>query len=131
MCNNIRSNVLIKRQEEKVVKDKISDWQEERKVLRINIIAKKSRTLEDGKIVYARRRQLHLHNKTRIYEIREEEHPNKLFKTIAVEFANYQSKKIQTFRIRRYLADTLTDVEKFLEHSQSIAQLRNIDLDWK
>ena len=131
MCNNIRINSLSRRQEVPVVKDKISDWQEERKTLRINVIAKEARTLENGKITYAKRRQLHLHNKTRIYEIREEEHPNKLFKTIAVEFANYESRKIQTFRIRRYIADKITDVEKFLEHSQSIAQLRNIDLDWK
>lgn len=131
MCNNIRINSLSKRQESPVVKDKISDWQEERKTLRINVIAKASRKLEDGKITYAKRKQLHLHNKTRIYEICEEEHPNRLFKTIAVKFANYQSQKVQTFRIRRYAADVLTDVEKFLEHSQSIAQLRNIDLDWK
>lgn len=131
MCNNIRINALRKKEEVQVVKDKISDWQEERRVLKINIIAKQSRKLEDGKITYVKRRQLHLHNQTRIYEIREEEHENKLFKTIAVEFANYQSQKIQTYRIRRYAADSLTDVEHFLEHSQSIAQLRNIDLDWK
>ena len=42
MCNNIRSNFL-RKPEKEVVKDKITDWIEDRPKLPANEIAKKSR----------------------------------------------------------------------------------------
>ncbi len=130
MCNNIRANILTKQEVNVRVKDKISDWQEERPVIKSNIVAKSLRMNSGDKITYAKGHTLKLHDKTRIYEI-SSENPDKIFKTICIKFASYKTRNVRVVRIKRYVKDNLEDIERFLEHSQSICQTRNIDLQYK
>ena len=74
MCNNIRMNELkIQRKETKVLKDKISDWIEDRafNVLRNKNAIEKRMTISDG-VRYIKGYPLKLNNGTKVRTIRTE-----------------------------------------------------------
>lgn len=131
MCNNIRMNQLkIKGKEAKVSKDKISDWIEDRafNVLRNKNAIEKRMTISDG-VRYIKGYPLKLNNGTRIRSIRTEKIDNK-FKKVIIEFLQVGEYKTSKISIKRYLEDSLDDIQRFLINSQSIAQTRNIDLNY-
>lgn len=131
MCNNIRMNELkIQRKEAKVSKDKISDWIEDRafNVLRNKNAIEKRMTISDG-VRYIKGYPLKLNNGTKIRSIRTEKIDNK-FKKITIEFLQVGEYKTSKISIKRYLEDSLDDIQRFLINSQSIAQTRNIDLNY-
>ena len=131
MCNNIRMNQLkIQRKETKVLKDKISDWIEDRafNVLRNKNAIEKRMTISDG-VRYIKGYPLKLNNGTKIRSIRTEKIDNK-FKKITIEFLQVGEYKTSKISIKRYLEDSLDDIQRFLINSQSIAQTRNIDLNY-
>ena len=131
MCNNIRMNQLkIKGKEKKVSKDKISDWLEDRafNVLRNKNAIEKRMTISDG-VRYIKGYPLKLNNGTKIRSIRTEKIDNK-FKKITIEFLQVGEYKTSKISIKRYLEDSLDDIQRFLINSQSIAQTRNIDLNY-
>lgn len=131
MCNNIRMNELkIQRKETKVSKDKISDWIEDRafNVLRNKNAIEKRMTISDG-VRYIKGYPLKLNNGTKIRSIRTEKIDNK-FKKITIEFLQVGEYKTSKISIKRYLEDSLDDIQRFLINSQSIAQTRNIDLNY-
>ena len=131
MCNNIRMNQLkIKGKEKKVSKDKISDWIEDRafNVLRNKNAIEKRMTISDG-VRYIKGYPLKLNNGTKIRSIRTEKINNK-FKKITIEFLQVGEYKTSKISIKRYLEDSLDDIQRFLINSQSIAQTRNIDLNY-
>lgn len=131
MCNNIRMNQLkIKAKEKKVSKDKISDWIEDRafNVLRNKNAIEKRMTISDG-VRYIKGYPLKLNNGTKIRSIRTEKIDNK-FKKITIEFLQVGEYKTSKISIKRYLEDSLDDIQRFLINSQSIAQTRNIDLNY-
>lgn len=131
MCNNIRMNQLkIKGKEKKVSKDKISDWIEDRafNVLRNKNAIEKRMTISDG-VRYIKGYPLKLNNGTKIRSIRTEKIDNK-FKKITIEFLQVGEYKTSKISIKRYLEDSLDDIQRFLINSQSIAQTRNIDLNY-
>ena len=131
MCNNIRMNQLkIKGKEKKVSKDKISDWIEDRafNVLRNKNAIEKRMTISDG-VRYIKGYPLKLNNGTKIRSIRTEKIDNK-FKKVIIEFLQVSEYKTSKISIKRYLEDSLDDIQRFLINSQSIAQTRNIDLNY-
>lgn len=131
MCNNIRMNELkIQRKETKVSKDKISDWIEDRafNVLRNKNAIEKRMTISDG-VRYIKGYPLKLNNGTKIRSIRTEKIDNK-FKKVIIEFLQVGEYKTSKISIKRYLEDSLDDIQRFLINSQSIAQTRNIDLNY-
>ena len=131
MCNNIRMNQLkIKGKEKKVSKDKISDWIEDRafNVLRNKNAIEKRMTISDG-VRYIKGYPLKLNNGTKIRSIRTEKIDNK-FKKVTIEFLQVGEYKTSKISIKRYLEDSLDDIQRFLINSQSIAQTRNIDLNY-
>ena len=131
MCNNIRMNELkIQRKETKVLKDKISDWIEDRafNVLRNKNAIEKRMTISDG-VRYIKGYPLKLNNGTKIRTIRTEKIDEK-FKKITIEFLQVGEYKTSKISIKRYLEDSLDDIQRFLINSQSIAQTRNIDLNY-
>ena len=131
MCNNIRMNQLkIKGKEKKVSKDKISDWIEDRafNVLRNKNAIEKRMTISDG-VRYIKRYPLKLNNGTKVRTIRTEKIDEK-FKKITIEFLQVGEYKTSKISIKRYLEDSLDDIQRFLINSQSIAQTRNIDLNY-
>ena len=131
MCNNIRMNELkIKGKEKKVSKDKISDWIEDRafNVLRNKNAIEKRMTISDG-VRYIKGYPLKLNNGTKIRTIRTEKIDEK-FKKITIEFLQVGEYKTSKISIKRYLEDSLDDIQRFLINSQSIAQTRNIDLNY-
>ena len=131
MCNNIRMNELkIQRKETKVLKDKISDWIEDRafNVLRNKNAIEKRMTISDG-VRYIKGYPLKLNNGTKIRSIRTEKIDNK-FKKVIIEFLQVGEYKTSKISIKRYLEDSLDDIQRFLINSQSIAQTRNIDLNY-
>lgn len=129
MCNNIRMNQLKKEKKEAVVKDKISDWIENRPKLSRNVRAIENKKMRGISIEYAKGAPLKLHDGTKIYKITEKV-ISREFKEIIVEFSFKGSitRKITSFK--RYRKDKLLEIEKFLENSQSIFQTRNIDLNY-
>jgi len=129
MCNNIPMNQLNKKKKEAVVKDKISDWIENRPKLSRNVRAIKNKIVKGNSIEYVKGSPLKLHDGTRIYKISEKV-IREGFKEIIIEFSfkGINSRKITTFK--RYRNDSLLEIEKFLENSQSIFQTRNIDLKY-
>ena len=131
MCNNIRMNQLkIKGKEKKVSKDKISDWIEDRafNVLRNKNAIEKRMTISDG-VRYIKGYPLKLNNGTKVRTIRTEKIDEK-FKKITIEFLQVGEYKTSKISIKRYLEDSLDDIQRFLINSQSIAQTRNIDLNY-
>ena len=131
MCNNIRMNELkIQRKETKVLKDKISDWIEDRafNVLRNKNAIEKRMTISDG-VRYIKGYPLKLNNGTKVRTIRTEKIDNK-FKKVTIEFLQVGEYKTSKISIKRYLEDSLDDIQRFLINSQSIAQTRNIDLNY-
>ena len=131
MCNNIRMNELkIQRKETKVSKDKISDWIEDRafNVLRNKNAIEKRMTISDG-VRYIKGYPLKLNNGTKVRTIRTEKIDEK-FKKITIEFLQVGEYKTSKISIKRYLEDSLDDIQRFLINSQSIAQTRNIDLNY-
>ena len=131
MCNNIRMNELkIQRKETKVSKDKISDWIEDRafNVLRNKNAIEKRMTISDG-VRYIKGYPLKLNNGTKIRSIRTEKIDEK-FKKVIIEFLQVGEYKTSKISIKRYLEDSLDDIQRFLINSQSIAQTRNIDLNY-
>ena len=131
MCNNIRMNELkIQRKETKVLKDKISDWIEDRafNVLRNKNAIEKRMTISDG-VRYIKGYPLKLNNGTKIRSIRTEKIDEK-FKKVIIEFLQIGEYKTSKISIKRYLEDSLDDIQRFLINSQSIAQTRNIDLNY-
>ena len=131
MCNNIRMNQLkIKGKEKKVSKDKISDWIEDRafNVLRNKNAIEKRMTISDG-VRYIKGYPLKLNNGTKIRSIRTEKIDEK-FKKVIIEFLKIGEYKTSKISIKRYLEDSLDDIQRFLINSQSIAQTRNIDLNY-
>ena len=131
MCNNIRMNELkIQRKETKVLKDKISDWIEDRafNVLRNKNAIEKRMTISDG-VRYIKGYPLKLNNGTKIRSIRTEKIDEK-FKKVIIEFLQVGEYKTSKISIKRYLEDSLDDIQRFLINSQSIAQTRNIDLNY-
>ncbi len=129
MCNNIRMNQFKKEEKEVVVKDKISDWIENRPKLSRNVRAIDNKIVKGNSIEYVKGSPLKLHDGTRIYKISEKV-IREGFKEIIIEFSfkSTNSRKITTFK--RYRNDNLLEIEKFLENSQSIFQTRNIDLKY-
>lgn len=131
MCNNIRMNQLkIKGKEKKVSKDKISDWIEDRafNVLRNKNAIEKRMAISDG-VRYIKGYPLKLNNGTKIRSIRTEKIDEK-FKKVIIEFLQVGEYKTSKISIKRYLEDSLDDIQRFLINSQSIAQTRNIDLNY-
>lgn len=128
MCNNIRANILKKEERESRIKDKISDWIDIKPTLKKNVQAKKLKKIENGNIVYFKGHPLKLHNKTRVYEIVSES-KEKIFQTVRITYSLPDKTKKEVRRIKRYSKDSLDEIEKFLENSQSIQQLYNIDLN--
>lgn len=131
MCNNIRMNELkIQRKETKVSKDKISDWIEDRafNVLRNKNAIEKRMTINDG-VRYISGYPLKLNNGTKVRTIRKEKIDEK-FEKIIIEFLPVGEYKTSKISIKRYLEDSLDDIQRFLINSQSIAQTRNIDLNY-
>ena len=131
MCNNIRMNQLkIKGKEKKVSKDKISDWIADRafNVLRNKNAIEKRMTISDG-VRYIKGYPLKLNNGTKVRSIRTEKIDNK-FKKVTIEFLQVGEYKTSKISIKRYLEDSLDDIQRFLINSQSIAQTRNIDLNY-
>ena len=131
MCNNIRMNELkIQRKETKVLKDKIYDWIEDRafNVLRNKNAIEKRMTISDG-VRYIKGYPLKLNNGTKVRTIRTEKIDEK-FKKITIEFLQVGEYKTSKISIKRYLEDSLDDIQRFLINSQSIAQTRNIDLNY-
>lgn len=131
MCNNIRMNQLkIKGKEAKVSKDKISDWIEDRafNVLRNKNAIEKRMTISDG-VRYIKGYPLKLNNGTKVRTIRTEKIDEK-FKKVIIEFLQVGEYKTSKISIKRYLEDSLDDIQRFLINSQSIAQTRNIDLNY-
>ena len=131
MCNNIRMNELkIQRKETKVLKDKISDWIEDRafNVHRKKNAIEKRMTISDG-VRYIKGYPLKLNNGTKVRTIRTEKIDEK-FKKITIEFLQVGEYKTSKISIKRYLEDSLDDIQIFLINSQSIAQTRNIDLNY-
>ena len=131
MCNNIPMNKLkIKGKENNVSKDKISDWIEDRafNVLRNKNAIEKRMTISDG-VRYIKGYPLKLNNGTKIRSIRTEKIDNK-FKKVIIEFLQVGEYKTSKISIKRYLEDSLDDIQRFLINSQSIAQTRNIDLNY-
>lgn len=129
MCNNVKWNRLNKKKKEVVVKDKISDWIENRPKLSRNVRAIENKILKGNSIEYVKGSPLKLHDGTRIYKISEKVIRGG-FKEIIIEFSfkSTNSRKITSFK--RYRNDNLLEIEKFLENSQSIYQTRNIDLKY-
>lgn len=129
MCNNIRMNQFKKEEKEVVVKDKISDWIENRPKLSRNVRAIDNKIVKGNSIEYVKGSPLKLHDGTRIYKISEKVIRGG-FKEIIIEFSfkSTNSRKITSFK--RYRNDNLLEIEKFLENSQSIYQTRNIDLKY-
>ncbi len=129
MCNNVEWNRLNKKKKEVVVKDKISDWIENRPKLSRNVRAIENKILKGNSIEYVKGSPLKLHDGTRIYKISEKVIRGG-FKEIIIEFSfkSTNSRKITSFK--RYRNDNLLEIEKFLENSQSIYQTRNIDLKY-
>lgn len=129
MCNNVEWNRLNKKKKEVVVKDKISDWIENRPKLSRNVRAIENKIVKGNSIEYVKGSPLKLHDGTRIYKISEKV-IREGFKEIIIEFSfkGTNSRKITTFK--RYRNDSLLEIEKFLENSQSIFQTRNIDLKY-
>lgn len=128
MCNNIRANFL-RKPEKEVVKDKITDWIEDRPKLPANEIAKKSRKIGEDNITYEVGHPLKLHDGTRIHNIKSKKLDDE-YKEVCIEFVFANENKSSTVHIKRYLTDALEALEKFLENSQSIFQTRNIDLSY-
>ena len=112
MCNNTRINRIVK--EEEVVKDKISDWLEDRNGIERNKASIEVEEISDNMISYITGHPLKLNDGTRVHEIKEAK-------------AGVNS---YTARIKRYNDDDLKELEKFLANCQSIFQLRNIDLNY-
>lgn len=129
MCNNVKWNRLNKKKKEVVVKDKISDWIENRPKLSRNVRAIENKIVKGNSIEYVKGLPLKLHDGTRIYKISEKV-IREGFKEIIIEFSfkSTNSRKITSFK--RYRNDNLLEIEKFLENSQSIYQTRNIDLKY-
>ena len=129
MCNNIRANILKKPQTKEVVKDKITDWIEDRPNLTANGKAKSNKVQGETYISYESGSPLKLHDGTRIHSIKTKKIDDK-FKEVIIEFVFARESKEQTVRIKRYADDSLDTLENFLENSQSIFQTRNIDLNY-
>jgi len=104
MCNNIPMNQLNKKKKEAVVKDKISDWIENRPKLSRNVRAIKNKIVKGNSIEYVKGSPLKLHDGTRIYKISEKV-IREGFKEIIIEFSfkGINSRKITTFK--RYRND--------------------------
>ena len=129
MCNNIRMNQLKKEEKERVVRDKISDWLEDRNGLEKNKSAIEKEESSENEIVYVSGHPLKLNNGTRVHKITSEDIDDK-YKTICIKFVFEKTVKECTTSIKRFKNDSLKDVENFLANSQSIFQLRNIDLNY-
>lgn len=130
MCNNIRANILRKEVKKEVVKDKISDWLESRPVIPKNTSAIELRKVDDNLINYVSGHPLKLHDGTRIHSISAET-VDDVYKEVTIEYCFHKANKKSTTTIKRYVSDKLTEIENFLANSQSIFQLRNIDLNYK
>ncbi|MGN1012429.1 MAG: hypothetical protein ACI4ON_01190 [Clostridia bacterium] len=131
MCNNIRINQLKKVNREEIVKDKISDWLESRPELaRKNIKAIEKRNLNDESIVYVSGFPLKLNDGTKVRKITSRKIDNQ-HKEISVEYNYRGEKKTGVAYFKRYLNDSLEQIEEFIGNSQSIFQTRNIDLNYK
>lgn len=131
MCNNIRINQLKKVNREEIVKDKISDWLESRPELaRKNIKAIEKRNLNDESIVYVSGFPLKLNDGTKVRKITSRKIDNQ-HKEISVEYNYRGEKKTSVAYFKRYLNDSLEQIEDFIGNSQSIFQTRNIDLNYK
>ena len=57
------------------------------------------------------------------------ESKEKIFQTVRITYSLPDKTKKEVRRIKRYSKDSLDEIEKFLENSQSIQQLYNIDLN--
>lgn len=130
MCNNIRANILKKEVKEEVVKDKISNWLESRPIIPKNTTAISLREADSNSINYVSGHPLKLHDGTRIHSISSETIDGE-YKVVTIEYCFHKANKKNTTTIKRYADDRLTDIEEFLANSQSIFQLRNIDLNYK
>ena len=126
MCNNTRINRIVK--EEEVVKDKISDWLEDRNGIERNKASIEVEEISDNMISYITGHPLKLNDGTRVHEIKEAKIDDK-YKEIAVRFSK-AGVNSYTARIKRYNDDDLKELEKFLANCQSIFQLINIDLNY-
>lgn len=130
MCNNRPCNQLRKIKREEVVKDKISDWIEDRPMLALkNERAIKKRRLSRDAIEYAIGYPLKLNDGSRIHRITAEVIDGK-YKEVCVELNIREETQKRKVYFKRYINDRLVDVEKFLSNSQSIYQTRNIDLNY-
>lgn len=130
MCNNIRANILKKEVKKEVVKDKISDWLESRPIIPKNTTAISLKEVDKDLINYVSGHPLKLHDGTRIHSISSET-IDETYKAVTIVYCFHKANKKNTTTIKRYIDDSLTDVEEFLANSQSIFQLRNIDLNYK
>ncbi len=130
MCNNIRANILKKEVKEEVLKDKISDWLESRPIIPKNNTAINLREIDENAINYISGYPLKLHDGTRIHSISTEPIDEK-YEEVTIKYCFHKAKKENTTTIRRYVNDKLQEIEEFLANSQSIFQLRNIDLNYK
>ena len=130
MCNNRLINKLYTKKEEVPKKEKISEWLESRPTLMENKLARIFSTESEYEIKYSENTPLYLHNGSKVYKIYSEPISTK-YKKIYVEFLPKSSseEKFKT-SIVRYTVDKLKEVEEFIENSQSIGQLVNIDLSW-
>ncbi len=129
MCNNIRANILKKPQVKEVVKDKITDWIEDRPNLTANGRAKRNKSQGETYISYESGSPLKLHDGTRVHSIKTKKIDDE-FKEVIIEIVFPNESKEHTVRIKRYADDSLDTLEEFLENSQSIFQTRNIDLNY-
>ena len=110
MCNNVEWNRLNKKKKEVVVKDKISDWIENRPKLSRNVRAIENKILKGNSIEYVKGSPLKLHDGTRIYKISEKVIRGG-FKEIIIEFSfkSTNSRKITSFkRYRKFVSRKFT-----------------------
>lgn len=129
MCNNIRMNQLRQEIKEEAIKDQITDWLEDRNGLEKNKTAIQKEKISKNEIVYVPGHPLKLNNGTRVHKISSESIDDE-YKTICVRFVFEKTVKECTVTLKRFKSDSLKAIEEFLANSQSIFQLRNIDLNY-
>lgn len=124
MCNN--NVIFIVEKKERAKKD-FADWFTNKPVLPENNEARKFKVVTNKRISYDDNHPLVLHDGTKVYGIWVFE-KNKESKKIAIDYLLNGEEETRVKIITRKIEDELEEVEKFLEDSISIVQLRNVDL---
>lgn len=131
MCNNIPENKLRKKEEVKRKGDSIKEWIENRPELaKKNIIAIKNSKRAKNAIEYSKQYPLYLNDGTKIFKIETQKLDSEYIEVV-IEYQFKDSNKKEIITIKRYVTDSIEDIEKFFGNCQSIYQNRNIDLKWK